>query len=71
MGMGREIMNKPSLITRMRRRLQNKQGQSTTEYVLILAIVVMLASKMKGRVDKIFGDSTSKMDKALREFDKE
>ena len=40
-------MEKMSLITRMRRRLKDQGGQSTTEYILILAIVVMIAGKMK------------------------
>jgi len=49
-------MNKMSLITRIRRRFKDSSGQSTTEYILILAIVVMIASKMRnklqGSVDK-------------------
>jgi len=40
-------MKKMSWLTRMRRRLRNEGGQSTTEYILILAIVVMIAGKMK------------------------
>ena len=43
-------MEKLSLITRIRRRLQDRSGQSTTEYILILAIVVMIASKMKSKL---------------------
>lgn len=43
-------MKKP-FITRIRERynrvLTNRKGQSTTEYILILAIVVMIASKLK------------------------
>lgn len=53
-------MKKPSLITRIRNRymkvLKGESGQSTTEYILILAIVVMIASKMRtqlvGKVEK-------------------
>lgn len=45
------IMFKESLITKIRRRytsvLKSKAGQSTTEYILILAIVVMIAGKLK------------------------
>ena len=44
------FMNKSSLITRIRKRLRSNSGQSTTEYILILAIVVMIASKMKGKL---------------------
>ena len=44
-------MERTSLITRIRRRwsqaLTNRAGQSTTEYILILAIVVMIASKLR------------------------
>ena len=60
---------KTSLITRLRRRLKDRSGQSTTEYILILAIVVMIASKMKtklqgavetgvGNVGKVIADQT-------------
>lgn len=40
-------MKRLSLMTRIRRALKSRVGQSTTEYILILAIVVMIASKMK------------------------
>ena len=44
-------MNNLSILTRIRRRwnsvLKGRAGQSTTEYILILAIVVMIASKLK------------------------
>jgi Flp pilus assembly pilin Flp len=57
-------MNNLSLITRIRRRIKDRKGQSTTEYILILAIVVMLASKVNkglstlltGKVDKLQSD---------------
>jgi len=39
------------LLTRIRKRwnklLKDRGGQSTTEYILILAIVVMIATKLK------------------------
>jgi len=44
-------MKEMSLITKIRRRLKDKKGQSTTEYILILAIVVMIASKMKSKLN--------------------
>ncbi len=44
-------MKKPILMTRVRARfnrlLKGRAGQSTTEYILILAIVVMIAGKLK------------------------
>lgn len=51
---------KTPLITKIRRKfnsvLKNRQGQSTTEYILILAIVVMIASKLKGTLQtKVVG----------------
>ena len=61
-------MKKPSLITRLRKRLQNRQGQSTTEYILILAIVVLLASKMKSQVGTIFGKSVNSINSSFDEF---
>jgi hypothetical protein len=45
------IMKKPVFLTRVRTRvnkiLKGRAGQSTTEYILILAIVVMIAGKLK------------------------
>lgn len=36
--------------------LTDRQGQSTTEYILILAIVVMIASKLKNTLStKVVG----------------
>jgi hypothetical protein len=62
-------MKKASLITRIRNRLKDKGGQSTTEYILILAIVVMVASKLKpgleskmNRAMKVVDDSFDKME---------
>ncbi len=65
-------MKNLSLITRIRRKMRDRSGQSTTEYILILAIVVMIASKMKTKlqgtvdgavsgVDKIIGQTVSEM----------
>ena len=43
-------MKKLGIMTKLRRRWKDRSGQSTTEYILILAIVVMIASKMKGKL---------------------
>jgi Flp pilus assembly pilin Flp len=48
------------LLTKIRRRwnrlLTDRTGQSTTEYILILAIVVMIASKLKNTLStKVVG----------------
>jgi pilus assembly protein Flp/PilA len=50
--------------------LRDERGQSTTEYILILSVVVMVAIKFKktfqgkleGIVDKLGGDITKAMD---------
>ena len=57
-------MKKLALITRIRRRfdrtLKGRAGQSTTEYILILAIVVMIASKLKTTLmTKVVGAATN------------
>ena len=57
-------MKKLSLMTQIRNRMKNESGQSTTEYILILAIVVMLAGKVRskltstvvGSIDQISGE---------------
>ena len=54
------MTTKLNILTRMRRRwnrmLTNKAGQSTTEYILILAIVVMIASQLRKQLStKIVG----------------
>jgi len=49
---------------------QDDTGQSTTEYILILAVVVMIAMKfrtqigkvLEGAVDKLEGDITTAID---------
>ena len=53
-------MEKLNMMTRIRRRfnrlISNRAGQSTTEYILILAIVVMIATKLKGKLtEKVVG----------------
>jgi Flp pilus assembly pilin Flp len=48
-------MRSISLITKIRRKLRDRSGQSTTEYILILAIVVMIASKMKTKLQTTVG----------------
>lgn len=47
------------------------QGQSTTEYILILAVVVMIAMKFKNQfgtqLDKILGRVTTQIESAAGE----
>ncbi len=64
-------MKKLTFMTRIRRRydrlLKNRSGQSTTEYILILAIVVMIASKMKGQLQSTFNKAATNMDSAVED----
>ena len=59
-------MIKPVLISRIRRRfnkvLKGRAGQSTTEYILILAIGVMIAGKMKKQLETTFSKAATSMD---------
>lgn len=45
--------------------LKSKQGQTTTEYVLILLVVVMVVAKFKGlmksQIEKAVGDLETKI----------
>jgi Flp pilus assembly pilin Flp len=59
-------MRNISLITRIRRRLKDRSGQSTTEYILILAIVVMIASKMKTKLTGTVGTAVDGVDKIIQ-----
>jgi Flp pilus assembly pilin Flp len=56
-----------------RKLLQDERGQSTTEYILILAVVVMIALKFKKtfgqRLDGIIGGLDSKINSALQDSD--
>jgi len=63
---------KMSLITKIRKRFKNEQGQSTTEYILILAIVVMIASRMKSKMqtstENLMGGVDGIMQKQIQEM---
>ena len=61
-------MKKISILTRIRRRLRDRKGQSTTEYILILAIVVMIASKMKGRMNSFMDTSIGNVEKSMNDI---
>jgi Flp pilus assembly pilin Flp len=59
-------MRNISLITRIRRKLKDRSGQSTTEYILILAIVVMIASKMKTKLSGTVTNAVDGVDKIIQ-----
>lgn len=66
------FMERLSLLTKIRRRwnrvIKDRKGQSTTEYILILAIVVMLATKMKGTLSNLLDAKTSKLETDISNF---
>ena len=66
------FMNKLSLMTKIRRtwkrKLTDRKGQSTTEYILILAIVVMLASKMKTTIGSLLDSKVSALNTEIQSF---
>ena len=62
-------MKKLSILTRIRRRFRDKKGQSTTEYILILAIVVMIASKMKTKLGTVLDAKVDSLQKDITAFE--
>ncbi len=45
--------------------LKDDRGQSTTEYILILSVVVMVALKFKGQFSKTMGNMMNNLDGKL------
>jgi hypothetical protein len=66
-----ETVEKMSLLTRIRRRFKDRSGQSTTEYILILAIVVMIASKMRSKLDRSISGTIDKLDSSIQTINTE
>ena len=62
-------MKKLNILTRIRRKfeatLKGRSGQSTTEYILILAIVVMIASKMKTQLQGAVGKGVDNLSNVI------
>jgi len=54
-----------SLRKQLKRFLKDESGQTTTEYILILAVVVALAIKFKGVFGKKLEGALNKMDSKL------
>ncbi len=50
--------------------LLDEEGQSTTEYILILAVVVMIAMKFKEKVGALVQGRIENISGQLNEFDK-
>jgi hypothetical protein len=66
-----EKVEKMSVLTKIRRRLRDRSGQSTTEYILILAIVVMIASKMRSKLDRSISGTIDKLDSSIQTINTE
>lgn len=62
-------MEKNSLGKILRAFVREEDGQSTTEYILILAVVVMIAMKFKDQVGKLIGTRIDKLQGDLNQFD--
>ena len=62
---------KLSFLTKLRRRFRDRSGQSTTEYILILAIVVMIASKMRSKLDRSISGTIDKLDSSIQTINTE
>lgn len=62
-------MKNKSILTRIRSKLKNRKGQSTTEYILILAIVVMLATKMKSKLSGVLDSKVEKLQSDITAFE--
>jgi len=60
---------KQRLMTGFQRFVRDEEGQSTTEYILILAVVVMIAMKFKDQVGKLIGVRIDKLESDMTKFD--
>jgi len=61
-------MKNKNILARLRKRWTNESGQSTTEYILILAIVVMLASKVRTTLTSKVMGSMNVIDTEMNKF---
>lgn len=62
-------MNKLQFGKILRAFIREEEGQSTTEYILILAVVVMIAMKFKDQVGKLIGGRIDRLSTDLNQFD--
>ena len=61
-------LKKPGFMTRIRNKVREKKGQSTVEYVLILAIVLMLASNVKSKLTGVLDNKIGKIEQEIDQF---
>lgn len=64
------MQDRPKLLTRLRKTL-SRAGQTTTEYVLILAIAVMVVMKIKDQIGKRVDGAIDKIDQELGKWDQQ
>jgi Flp pilus assembly pilin Flp len=57
------------LMQNLKRFLREEEGQSTTEYILILAVVVMIAMKFRDKVGGFITGRVEKLGTDLQNFD--
>ncbi len=55
-------------LTRLKNFWNDEDGQSTTEYILILAVVVMVAVKVKEKILKATDQAGKSLDGEIQEF---
>ena len=55
--------------TLLRDFIREEEGQSTTEYILILAVVVMIAMKFKEKIGMLIGNRIDTLSTDLNKFD--
>lgn len=60
---------KQRLMTGFKQFIRDEEGQSTTEYILILAVVVMIAMKFKDQVGKLIGGRIDRLEGDMSKFD--
>ncbi len=60
---------KNRLLKGFSRFIRDEEGQSTTEYILILAVVVMIAMKFKDQVGKLIGGRIDRLEGDMSKFD--
>ena len=49
--------------------IRAEEGQSTVEYILILAVVVMIATKFKKEIGVVIGNKVTSLGGDIQQFD--
>lgn len=56
------------IFRKFQRALKNRKGQSTTEYILILAVVVMIALKFKDKIGGVISGATDNINQDINKI---